>query len=204
MTFYVEGRSKHELMPLERLFKNRLIEKAHEAAASHAIDSKEFYQKYVKNSQREKLANHTYKKIQDLSQLTQVVYAEQIMTSPVVTFTPNITVDRASQLFHTHQFRHVPIISSDSRLVGIISDRDILGVIAGNGIGGVNSSIESVMKNEVLTASVKTDIRYIARLFVENRIGSMPVMNKGMLTGIITRSDILKAIFNHYKLELWI
>ena len=59
------------------------------------------------------------------------------------------------------------------------------------------------MTPRVLTANVDADARYIARLFVEQRIGAMPVATDGVLQGIITRSDVLGAIMWHYVLELW-
>jgi len=51
--------------------------------------------------------------------------------------------------------------------------------------------IESIMISPVLSAGLNTDARHIARLFVEQRIGAMPVADQGQLLGIITRSDIL-------------
>ncbi len=59
------------------------------------------------------------------------------------------------------------------------------------------------MTPRVLTASVDTDVRYIARLFAEQHIGAMPVAKEGELKGIITRSDLLGAVMRHYGLELW-
>jgi len=60
------------------------------------------------------------------------------------------------------------------------------------------------MTPEVLTASTDTDIRYIARLFVERRIGAMPIVRNNKLAGIITRSDILSAVMRHFNLEIWV
>lgn len=200
MTFYVEGRSKHELMPLERLFDKRLIEKAHKTDATHTINPKEL-RLADKNNHRQNNASRLYQEVGELSQEKPVVIAEQVMSSPVITFKLGIAIYQASSLFHSHKFRHVPVMSLENKLIGIISDRDIMRALAE---GGTNNNIESVMKKEVLTASIKTDIRYIARLFVENRIGSIPVMSDRELVGIITRSDILKAVFRHYELELWV
>lgn len=45
MTFFIEGRSKHELMPLERLFGKRLVNKAGQVNSLHAVDQKEWHEK---------------------------------------------------------------------------------------------------------------------------------------------------------------
>ncbi|MFV2031347.1 MAG: CBS domain-containing protein [Gammaproteobacteria bacterium] len=59
------------------------------------------------------------------------------------------------------------------------------------------------MKSPVLTASEDTDVRYIARLFVEQRIGALPIVADGELKGIVTRSDVLSAVMRHFVLQLW-
>lgn len=115
------------------------------------------------------------------------------MSSPVITLAPDSSINQAFRLFDKHQFRHVPVSISNKRLMGIISDRDILRVL-GHTVDHdqkqtVNTKVSDVMISEVLTASRKTDIRYITRLFVENRIGSIPIMEERKLVGIITRSD---------------
>ena len=57
----------------------------------------------------------------------------------------------------------------------------------------------------VITATPDTRIREIARLLIERRIGAMPIMDKyDNLVGIITRSDVLRAVVNHAPLELWV
>ena len=60
------------------------------------------------------------------------------------------------------------------------------------------------MKPRVLTANIETDVRHIVRLFIEQHIGAMPVMKAGVLEGIVTRSDVLRAVVRHFSLELWV
>jgi len=59
------------------------------------------------------------------------------------------------------------------------------------------------MKFPVLTASRDTDVRYIARLFVEQRVGALPIVSDGELQGIIAHGDVLSAVMRHFVLELW-
>lgn len=58
------------------------------------------------------------------------------------------------------------------------------------------------MAPQVLTASIDTDVRHIARLFVEQHIGAMPIVKEEKLKGMITRSDVLGTVMRHYALEL--
>lgn len=203
MTFYVEGRTAHELMTTDKLFKQRKVDKTEEIDLPHRAIQKKI--NHPENSYA-KLAKYSYQQVEHFSEEKNVVFAEEIMTSPVITLSPGSSVEQAFRLFHKYEFRHLPVITADQRLQGIISDRDILRVL-GNLDGGNHSEknkVSDVMISEVLTASRKTDIRYITRLFFENRIGSMPVMENRRLAGMITRSDILKSVLIHYEIELWV
>lgn len=202
MTFYVEGRTAHELMTTDKLFKKRRVDKAEEIDTSHKIIQKRISLPENNNTKR---AKHSYQQVEHFAAVDNpVVFAEQIMSSPVVTLSLDNSVAQAFKFFDEHKFRHIPVTTSDYKLQGIISDRDILRILGNTSEENSNNKISDVMISEVLTASRKTDIRYITRLFVENRIGSMPVMDERKLVGIITRSDILNAILNHYELELWV
>lgn len=202
MTFYVEGRTAHELMTTDKLFKKRKVDKTEEIDLPHKTIQKKIN---LPEDNNVKSVTHSYQQIEHFSEEKHAVFAEEIMSSPVITLSPDSSVEQAFRLFHDHKFRHVPVTTADQRLQGIISDRDILrvlGNIDGNHKG--KNKVSDVMISEVLTASRKTDVRYITRLFVENRIGSMPVMENRKLVGMITRSDILKAVLTHYEIELWV
>ena len=201
MSFYFEGRTTHELMTTGKLFKNRRVDKTDNIESTH---------KSVKNKinpikeDNSKLIKQSYQQIEHFVPDEHVVFAEQIMISPVITLSPDNNVEQAFELFHQHKFRHVPVVTSGQRLEGIISDRDILKILGNTGDKTRKNKISDVMTLKVLTASRKTDVRYITRLFVENRIGSMPVMDERKLVGMITRSDILNAILTHYEIEMWV
>ena len=91
--------------------------------------------------------------------------------------------------------------------MGIVSDRELLEAAARLGDPGNAAGQETVgdlVEARVLTALPSTPIREIARILFEERIGAMPIVEYGVLVGIITRSDILRALINHAALELWI
>ncbi len=201
MTFYVEGRTAHELMTTDKLFKQRRVDKTERTDATHKAVQKKIN---LPESNNARQAKQSYQQVEHFVADENLVFAEQIMTSPVITLSPESTVGQAFKLFHDYKFRHVPVTTSDYKLQGIISDRDILRILGRTCEENSSSKISEVMISEVLTASRKTDIRYIIRLFVENRIGSMPVMDERKLVGMITRSDILKAVLKHYEIELWV
>ena len=144
--------------------------------------------------------------LQEPDPRTPALRVEQIMSPKVESLPPAALLRDAHTLFRSRRYRHVPVIDSDGRLRGIISDRDILAQQAADG-GPFSWSLplEQVMKRHVLTSRRETDIRMAARVLFEERIGCLPVCeDSGRVVGILTRSDILRAIIQNAPLQLWI
>jgi len=136
--------------------------------------------------------------------------ASQIMTAPVKSLQIHVPAREALKILEASGFRHIPVLSDQNQLVGMVSDRDIYRCMCGSDVGCLHCSsdkeavlVENIMKNQVLAASMNTDARYIARLFVEQRVGAMPIVENDQLVGIVTRSDILKAVMLHFNLDIW-
>ncbi len=198
-------------MPLETLFKKTGVAQIETIVAERPIDEKEHRGGLEKQGRQAAAGTQAYQSAKQLPQTHAVVFAEQIMSSPVVTLGSQATVDEGMTLFRTKQFRHLPVISSAGKLIGMVSDRDILrhlGSVTENYQSQVGHSrdkqVDRLMTSPVLTASGDTDVRYIARLFVERRVGALPIITDGELRGIVARSDVLKAVMRHFSLELWV
>ncbi len=218
MTFYVQSLNKHEEMPLVRLFGQYRVEKTQPSASGQKIENKDHYQhvqdKSQDDAQRNKhsgLAMQSYQEIDHIQDHSPLLLANQIMVSPVVSIQSTNSIAAVMKLFQSHHLRHIPVLAANGAVEGIVSDRDILRHLSGvteNYEQHATSAraidqVKQLMRTEVLTASIDTDVRYIARLFVEQRVGAMPIVVDGKLAGIITRSDILNAVMRHFILELW-
>jgi len=136
--------------------------------------------------------------------------ASQIMTAPVISLEASVSAREAVKTLEASGFRHIPVLSDQNQLIGMVSDRDVYRCMCGSDVGCLHCSsdkaevrVEHIMKDQVLAASVDVDARYIARLFVEERVGAMPVVENNQLVGIVTRSDILKAVMLHFSLDVW-
>jgi acetoin utilization protein AcuB len=134
-------------------------------------------------------------------------FAYQIMTKPVFVISPSTTLHAVSEIFADRRYRHIPVVASDGALMGIISDRDFFRYRASTtheNSRAQKEPVSSVMTSEVLVATPDTRIREIATTMFEERIGSVPIVESdGRLVGIITRSDILRAIIAHGPTNLW-
>jgi acetoin utilization protein AcuB len=138
---------------------------------------------------------------------TEICFAHEIMTSPVVAIASATSIDNASKIFTEKRFRHIPIVTGSGVVVGLISDRDILLHRATGSPHAAHETpapVESIMVREVLCASPSARIREVAQVMLDERIGSMPIIDSTeLLVGIVTRSDILRAIVRHGPIRLW-
>ncbi len=212
MAFYIQGLNNHELMPAGKVFKESVVEKTAAIAPVRAIHEDEHRDHAEKQGHKQSGAE-AYQSVSALPQTHDIIVAEQIMSSPVVTLQPDAVVADALVLFQVKQIRHLPVVSLDGRLQGMVSERDVLRHLSGltknyqqqaSPDRNNNERISTLMNTPVLTASADTDVRYIARLFVEQRVGALPIVSGRELKGIITRSDLLSAVMRHFVLELWV
>jgi acetoin utilization protein AcuB len=135
------------------------------------------------------------------------------MSAPVASLPPDVSLTAALDFIRTRRYRHVPVLSHDQNLLGILSDRDLLRKAADITATASNPAasppavltVRDVMTTPVLTATPQAEIRQIARVLFEQHIGSMPVVSEhGRVVGMITRSDILRTLIKHAPLDLWI
>lgn len=142
----------------------------------------------------------------------QVILAKEVMSSPVVSISITAPVAEAWKLFHQRRFRHVPVVTEAQQIVGILSDRDVWREAAGihkqpmaEGLSLSDLTVQDIMTAPVLTAHPDTEIRTIARVMFEERIGAMPIVHEaGNPVGIVTRSDILRTVMKNVPFELYI
>jgi CBS domain-containing protein len=134
-----------------------------------------------------------------------IVFAEQIMSSPVNFIRDNLSFNLTWQRFVETRFRHFPIIDLANKPVGIVSDRDMLkraATMSGQELALLK--VSQVMQSRVLTASPRTTVRQLCEVMFRQHIGALPITDEhGQITGIVTRSDILRGLINHGPLELW-
>ncbi len=133
--------------------------------------------------------------------------AEQIMTAPVHVLGPDATLVEAWALFRDQRIGQAPIVDDDRRIIGILSERDLLLDAAGVGPESTtrHTTIRPLVERRFVTATPSTEIREIASLLYEQHMGAMPIVNASDCPiGIVSRSDILHALVTQAPLELWV
>jgi CBS domain-containing membrane protein len=127
----------------------------------------------------------------------------EIMTREPYTLGPDDTLATARQLLAEHHIRHIPIVSSDGSLIGLVSQRDVLA--AGdtsvlNREGGSSRenyvALSAIMSSPVQSVDESASLRGTALHLQKHKVGCLPVLRAGKLVGIITDSDFVAIAIN--------
>jgi acetoin utilization protein AcuB len=122
------------------------------------------------------------------------------MTTAPATVTLETSVSAARTLLQQRQIHHLPVLDQ-GRLVGIVSERDLLQVqpspATSLSVWEINYlldklSVGEVMTRFVITVTPDTPVLEAVRRLVGQKISALPVVENGQLIGIITRSDVLR------------
>jgi acetoin utilization protein AcuB len=129
-----------------------------------------------------------------------------LMSRKLITVAPDDPVERVIKLLRFRGIRHL-LVLKDSELVGIVSDRDVKHALdPGRGrkkkvlnIGGLFFLLEPVYVHEIMSRNVISiapgaTTREAAAIMVAQRVGALPVMDKGKLVGIVTETDLLRYL----------
>ena len=182
--------TKKNVQPLQAIVKNHKITDTDNNLIQPEIDKKNSVE-----HQRIGL-NSAYKK-RPANDRQLVKSARDIMSSPVITLSKDMSFNGAWQKFQDFSFRHFPIVNDDEQLIGIVSDRDRL--------INANDAISKTMITTVLTASCDTSINEICQVMFSQHIGALPIVNDaGVLLGLITRSDILRTVIKNEAMDFWV
>jgi acetoin utilization protein AcuB len=113
----------------------------------------------------------------------------ELMTSNPVTAAPRDTLEVVHEKMEAGRFRQVPVVDQ-GRLVGILTDRDMrqhIGQLA-------RTRVDAIMSAHPFSAGSSASVEKAVHLLTTNKIGSLPVIEDGKLVGIITATDLLRAL----------
>jgi acetoin utilization protein AcuB len=125
------------------------------------------------------------------------------MTRNPVTIRENESIDDGLHLMRERKVRRLPVLDSSGRMVGIVSDKDLLHA-APSPVTSLSVhelhyllarlKIKQVMSSPVVSVSPDTPIEEAARIMADHKIGGLPVVEDGGLVGIVTETDIFKIL----------
>lgn len=126
------------------------------------------------------------------------------MTVNVMSLGVNSSVLDAAEILREKNIRQFPVIDSDGRLVGIVSDRDVRDAmpskfIPGDATTGKGGGLYTLTAGDIMTLDpiqISSDaaMTEVAEILVKYKIGGLPVVDSGQLCGIITQADVLRFL----------
>lgn len=112
--------------------------------------------------------------------------ARDIMAREIVTVASDMLVEDAAKLLAYHNISGMPVEDPDGKVVGIVSEADV--------IGHIGAIVSDVMTEDVISVGEDATVEEIATLLAQHRIKRVPVMANGAIRGMVSRSDIVRAI----------
>jgi len=148
-----------------------------------------------------------YRKMLHVNDRTPICNVHQLMSHPVITILINAGIEEAHHLFKDHQFNQIPVVDHKHNIVGLITIQGLLKfmLIDDEEVHFIaNKTVLDAMTDEVITADPVADVRRVASVMLEYHLDGVPVVNEmDQLIGIVSRSDIMRAVINDPPLSLW-
>lgn len=111
----------------------------------------------------------------------------------VFTASPRETVAAAAALLHTRRVGAMVVVDEADTIIGILSERDIVRVVAERGAAGLADPISLCMTTDVVFAAPNELVQSLLERMTDRRIRHLPVVKDGRLVGIVSIGDLVKS-----------
>jgi CBS domain-containing protein len=144
--------------------------------------------------------------------------ARDVMVRHVITVGPELDVKAVANTLARNGISAVPVIDINNRILGIISEGDLMRRIASGAVHArqwwfdffssadqqrvdlvrsYSDKAKNVMTHHVITVDAETSLQEIANLFEQHGIKRVPVVKNGQLVGIVSRANLVQALATH-------
>jgi CBS domain-containing protein len=110
----------------------------------------------------------------------------------IISIEPTADLAAATKLLSTHRIGALVVLDADGRLVGILSQRDIVRTMADAGIAVLQVPVAQVMTRNVSACDVSDSINSVMERMTKGKFRHMPVLDKDHLAGMVSIGDVLK------------
>jgi CBS domain-containing protein len=120
-----------------------------------------------------------------------------VMSSPVVSVPPDAPLKEIAATLVEHRINAVPVVDAGNRLIGIVSEADLLSLETRTGRDPAPARARTageVMRQSVYTLTADTDATAAARLMLRHRLKSVPVVAGDQVIGMIARRDLVRLL----------
>ena len=112
--------------------------------------------------------------------------AKDIMTRDIITVSPTTTVKKLAMTLIKNQISGAPVAGKNGKIVGIVSEADI--------VAKKGKDVKAIMSKKIISVTEETPVERVAQLMTTHKIKRLPVMRGDEVVGIVSRADIVSAI----------
>jgi CBS domain-containing protein len=132
-----------------------------------------------------------------------------VMTTEVLTLGLDDSLSDVRKLMSEHRIRHIPIVDTDNKLLGLVSQRDVLAVEESSIINidpkqrldrEQRVLVRDFFRSDILTITDHASLHQAALYIQKHKIGCLPVVDGETLRGVITDSDFVNVAINLMEL----
>lgn len=116
-----------------------------------------------------------------------------IMTDSVIRIDPEETVEVAARTLAQHNIGILPVCSSDGKLRGLVTDRDMVTRCIASGKVPSQTKVRDVMTGQVISAQPDMEAGVAAHLMGRQQVRRLPVLEDGKLCGMVSLGDLAKT-----------
>ena len=119
----------------------------------------------------------------------------------VATIRPDATISEAIDILKTRRIGVLVVSRDEKHIDGIVSERDIIAGLANQGASLFDHLVESIMTSEVRTCTPEDTVTEVMELMTDRRIRHVPVLENGLLAGIVSIGDAVKQRLQELESE---
>jgi CBS domain-containing protein len=113
----------------------------------------------------------------------------EIMNTKLTYASDKSSLNDALKVMYESNVGGLPIVDDEMRISAIVTEEDFVSLVAGMDSG---IKVDAYMSPSVITAPAQTTIEKMTRMIIQNGFRRMPVVQDGVITGLVTASDIMK------------
>ena len=177
---------------------------------SQAIEFKPqegFIEDFTKHNKQNENALNSYKKMANIDTSDIVFHVKDIMTKDCIYIDSKSTIQDAYDILKEHKIGQIPIVSFGKKIMGTIDKKMILNLLMDdleNPQNVLNRKLEDLHLPQLITSDPITDIRRVAKVMIDFKLHAVPIVEKNdILIGIVSKTDIIKAVSHIPHFQLW-
>lgn len=117
----------------------------------------------------------------------------ELMSKSVVSITPEESAALAARLLTRHNLGMLPVCGQDGRLVGVVTDRDIVTRCLAAGQDPSRVPVEDIMTRELETLSPQEEVEAASARMADGQVRRLPVVEEGRVVGVLSLADLARS-----------